>query len=383
MGEWGIPTDFDRIHGGDEGDLRVTGPPAISHWPIPPRPLRSDRMLIALLRFAFVTLATVIGLTSGQHFYRNTLDGSLPPWFGGAMGFGVSITLIAAEHAFRRHFSRGLVGFLIGLGAGLLLAYLLLSVLHLVIQDENIYNNIDLPVALLTVYLVLITVLRNIDRLRVVIPFVELRAERSDESGLVLDAWVLADGRLVALISAGLLPRRLLVHRRVLLYLEEQASGADVATQTRARRALETLAALRALPQVRVEIDETEIPNASSLADVVIRLARLESARLIASERDILSRAAAEGLTAIDLQGLGSALSPMVRPGEVLTVAIDKAGEGRNQGVGYLDDGSMVIVADAAHLVGQRVRCTILRLHQTANGRMVFAEPEAPPRSAA
>jgi hypothetical protein len=165
-------------------------------------------MLILLLRVVFVTLATLIGLTSGSTIYNAALDGSLPGWFGGAMGFGIAITLVACEHAFRRRFTRSLVAFLIGLGAGLALSALLLLVLRQVIQDENIINNLDLPLALITSYLVLVIVLRNVDNFRMVIPFVEFRAERADAGAVILDGQVLGDGRLIALVNSGLLPRR-------------------------------------------------------------------------------------------------------------------------------------------------------------------------------
>ena len=333
-------------------------------------------MLILLVRVIFVTLAVLIGLTSGQLFYRSTFDGGMPPWFGGAMGFGIAITLIAAENAFRRRFTRSLVAFLIGLGAGLLLAYLMLSVLRLVIQDTNIYNNLDLPIAVITIYLVLVIVLRNADHFRVVVPFVEFRAERADAGAVVLDAAALADGRLIGLVKAGLLPRRLLVHRRVLAASEELAASEDPARQARGRRELEGLAELRGQPNARVEIDETEIPNAKTLTDVVLHLTRLENGRLLAGEREAIGRALAEGVALIDLSVLAAAFSLTVKPGDSLTVRIEKIGEGRNQGVGHLDDGSLVVVNEAADLIGQQVRCTVLRLHATSNGRMVFAEKQ-------
>src|SRR5436305_754095 len=82
-----------------------------------------------------------------------------------AIGFGVAVTLIAAEQAFRRRFGRGLVAFLVGLAGGLLLSYLILLVLRQVLQDDDLYRNLDLPIALVTTYLVLLTVLGNADRL--------------------------------------------------------------------------------------------------------------------------------------------------------------------------------------------------------------------------
>lgn len=329
-------------------------------------------MLILLIRIAFVTLATFIGNTSGRYFYRPLFEENMPTWFGGAMGFGIAITLIAAEHAFRRHFARTLVAFLVGLGAGLLLSTLLLTVLHQVLQDEDTYRNLDLPLALVTTYLVLISVLYGADRFRVIVPFVEFRSERRDAAALLVDLQALGDGRLIGLVRAGLLPERLIVHRRVLAQGEELASNDDPADQIRGKRILDGIAELRGVTQL--EIDDTEIPNAASLSDVLVRLARLEGARLLVADQETARRAAAEGVGAIDLNAITAVLSPHVRPGDSIEVAIEKTGEAKHQGIGYLDDGSMVIVNNAADAIGKKVRCTILRLHNTANGRMVFAD---------
>jgi len=340
-------------------------------------------MLILLLRFTFVTLAVLIGMTSGQHFYRNLPDWLLPPWFGAAMGFGIAVTLIAAENAFRRHFTRSLVAFLLGLAAGLALSWLLLSVVHQVIQDPNIYNNIDLPLALVTIYLVLIIVLKNADRFRIVIPFVEFRAERLSGGTLVVDAASLADSRLIALLRAGLLPDRILVHRRVLMHCEAQAASTEAGIAVRGRRALDGLAELRSQSALRVEIDESEIPNATSLNELLVHLTRLDNARLVVGDPEGVGIAAAEGVPYIDLLALSAALTPTVRPGEEIRVRIEKPGEGKSQGVGFLSDGSMVIVTDASQMIGKTIRCNVLRLHTTSNGRMVFAERiNEPPASA-
>lgn len=331
-------------------------------------------MLILLVRVVFVTLATLIGLTSGSIIYRSALDDSLPGWFGGAMGFGIAITLVACEHAFRRRFTRSLVAFILGLGAGLTLSWILLSVLRLVIQDENVINNLDLPLALVTTYLVLVLVLRNADHFRVVVPFVEFRAERADSGAVVLDLGALGDGRTTALVRSGLLPRRLLVHRQVLLACETAVATGDAVVAARGRRALDGLNDLRALPNTQVEIDDTEIPNATTLTDVLVHLTRLEHGRLLAVDKDVLVRGVAEGVTVIDLAALAGALSPTLRPGDQVSVLIEKQGEAKHQGVGHLDDGSLVVVGNAAEAIGSRVDCTIIRLHATSNGRIVFAE---------
>ena len=266
------------------------------------------------------------------------------------------------------------MAFIVGLGAGLLLSGMLVVVLHLVLQDHELANNLDVPLTLLTTYLVLITVLRNVDRWRVILPFVELRSEQLDGGTLVVDAGMLGDTRLPALLQTGFFSQHLLVHREVLAFWEAEAGSNDPLRNRKATRALEGLAELRNLNSPRVEIDESEIPNAADLSDTLIRLCRLEGARLLTGDRDLARRAAAEGVQVVDVNALAGVLSPQLKPGQDIEVLIAKSGEGRGQGIGFLDDGSMVVVNGAGERVGEAVTCTIARLHNTSNGRMVFAD---------
>jgi uncharacterized protein YacL len=331
-------------------------------------------MLIAFLRVLFVCLAVLVGMSAGRGLYDQVMDG-VPVWFGGVMGFAIAITLIAAEQAFRRHFTRSLVALLLGLTAGLALAWLTLSVLGLALADQpSLLRQIDVPVALIITYLAVITVVRNADRFRVVLPFVEFRAERRDAGVLILAPDLPADGRLVPLLRAGITAERVVVHARVAGHWEAQTGADDAVTAARARRAVEGLAELRQVPGLVVDLDATEIPGTADLIDLSIRLARLETGRLATADRDTARRAAAQGIPVVDLAVLAGALAPVIRPGDRIEVLIARPGDSKGQGVGHLDDGSLVVVTGAADAVGQTVACVVLRLHATGNGRMVFAE---------
>ena len=330
-------------------------------------------MLILLVRFLFVLFATLIGINNGQVIYRGLFD--LPPWFGGALGFGVAITLIAAEQAFRRRFTRSLVAFLIGSAAGLLLSSLLVAVMRQIMPDRNDPSNtLEIGLTIVTTYLVLITVLRNVDRWRVILPFVELKADQYDGGLLVVDGNMLGDTRLPALLKTGFFAQRLLVHRDVLNFWENESATDDPLRQRKATRALEGLAELRAMGMPPVEIDETEIPHTTGLGDTLIRLCRLEGSRLLTSDRDLTRRCEAEGVQVVDLNALAGVLAPQIKPGQDVQVLVSKPGEGKGQGVGFLEDGSMVVINGAADHLGETITCTVARMHTTSNGRMVFAD---------
>ncbi|MFW5845135.1 MAG: TRAM domain-containing protein [Planctomycetota bacterium] len=331
-------------------------------------------MLILFVRLVFVLACLVVGQRAGHYFYADLFDGEMPDWFGLPLGFSVAITLIALEYAFRRHFTRSLVAVLLGLAAGLGISALATIVLHSTIQDEVLADNLDAPVALVLTYLVMISVIAHADRFRLILPFVEFRPDHLELGALVVDASALRDSRLLSLIRSGIVGQRLILHRDLITFIEQQAISEDTVEQAQGRRALENLADLRGLGTVRVDIDHTEIPNARTFHELLVGLARLEGARVLTNNPELAARARGEDLGVIELNELGAVFAPSIRVGETISVSLEKQGEEADQAIGHLDDGSLVIVAGASSFVGRRVEATILRTHQSANGRMIFAE---------
>lgn len=328
-------------------------------------------MLIFATHLGFVILACLVGITFGQNLYR---EAPVAPWFGGAMGFAIAVTLIAAEHAFQRRFMRSVVTLLIGLAGGLILSSLLLQVLEIAIQNRDLRHNLDVPLVLVTTYLVVLTALRNADRFRVVVPFIEFRTERTEIARVVLDLSALADARLPALARSGLFGHRLIVHRRLIREAQNLADSIDPDESAFGRRCLAGLADLRMLGDPGLDIDTTELPQATSNSDVLIDLARLEGARVLTSDRSVLSRARTESLSVIDLGELAGVLRRTVGPGDTLKVSIEREGEHHGQGVAFHEDGSMVVIDGGGQRVGEETEVVVRRLHQTAQGQMIFAD---------
>lgn len=334
-------------------------------------------MLLNLIRLVFVSLCLLVGLSSGRLLFEKWAGASLPAWFGGAIGLGVSMTIILMEQAFRRQFTRNLIALLLGLAGGLVLSFLLLSILDQVIQDADLRATIDVPLALVVTYLIIVTAVRNVDRFRVVVPFVEFRNERIDNGSLVLSASALRDGRLAGLLEAGLLDGRVLVHRRVLIDCEARAGDDDPLRRSGGQRALATLASLAASLGERFAVVDDELAVTETLSDLVVAQARLEGAKLVVSDSELASRARTEGLRVLDIGQLASVMVPSLLAGERIEVTIERAGDEADQGIGHLDDGSMVVVTGAGERVGQQLACVVLRQHRTSAGRMVFCDIEA------
>ncbi len=334
-------------------------------------------MLVYFLRVIFVIIATLVGLQYGERIYRAMGWEGSPALLGASVGFGIAITLLACEIAFRRKFTRTLFTLLIGLAGGLLLSYFALIVLDLAIQNRDIKENLDIPMTLLIVYLVVITVLHNADRFRVVIPFVEFRSRRVDETRSILDLSALADARLPAIVSTGLLGYRLATHGSVIRECQRLAAGREMRDQVRGRRALEMIAQLRGSPEVHFEVEVAEIPRAKTPEDHAVEMTRLEEGRLVTTDADLATLAKSEDVRCVDLSEIGNLLSPHIRIGDTIHTFLQKEGEEPEQAVGFLQDGSMVVVENGREHLGSDASCTVLRMHHTTNGRIIFARMES------
>lgn len=328
-------------------------------------------MLNGIIRSIFVILAVLVGYIYGERSFGAT---GYPGTLGASVGLCIASVLIACEFAFRHRFTRTLFIFLLGLGGGIALAFLTVSLLRLVVQNATLVSNIDIPLSLGIIYLVIMAVMHNADRFRVVIPFVEFRAKRVDESRVVLDLSALSDARLKYIITTGILGGRFVTHDAVLREAQRLSSSTEVRLQVQGRRAMDMISELRTNPDLILEIDASVIPRAKSPSDHVLEIARLEEARFVIADKDLGVLARAEEVRVIDLSEIGRLLLPKIQIGDALEVVVQKLGEERGQGIGFLDDGSMVIVTGGAEHIGKEVRISVRRLHHTTSGRMLFCD---------
>ena len=328
-------------------------------------------MLTLTIRLCFVIIATAAANAYGQNYFEET---GFPVWLASAIGFAISVTLIALEQAFRRRFARAVLTVTLGLFGGLLLSSLILNTLDLAIQNPTIRDNIDIPIVLVTCYLAIVTVLHHADRIRIVIPFVEFRSQGPEDGAVVIEQSALTDSRLPFLAQAGLIGHRLLVHQQTIDLCQKLAASDDEISKQQGQRGLTTLAQIKDLGSPLLQIESSEMPRGTEDNLLAMELARLEGARLCSCNATIISRAKTEGIPVIDLAVLTDVLSSGVQPGDSLKVRIDRAGDQKGQGIGYHRDGSMVVVGDADDKVGQEIMVLVKRLHHTAQGRMIFAE---------
>jgi uncharacterized protein YacL len=197
----------------------------------------------------------------------------------------------------------------------------------------------------------------------------------------ILDCNAIIDGRVAEVVETHFLSGTLVVPRFVLTELHRLADSEDPMKRARGRRGLDVLARLQEGHVVPVRILDKDIPEIAEIEGKVVKLAREMGAKIVTTDFNVNKVATLEGVTVLNVNDLSSALKTVVLPGETMSVFVMKDGKEREQGVGFLDDGTMVVVEDGRRSVGKRLEATVTSIHQTSNGRMIFAKarPEARP----
>ncbi len=206
----------------------------------------------------------------------------------------------------------------------------------------------------------------------------------SDRNGIhlrardkVLDTNVIIDGRLADIVQTGFIEGRLLIPEFVLRELQMIADSEDELRRARGRRGLSILESLQNLPNARIEIVDDlseEVRSAPDTDMKLIRFAKERNAAIITNDNNLQAIAELQGIPVLNVNALATALKPVVLPGEELTVVIQRPGKEPGQGVGYLDDGTMVVVEKGRHHIGHEVRIKVTSVLQSPVGKMIFGD---------
>ncbi len=207
------------------------------------------------------------------------------------------------------------------------------------------------------------------------------RAARSPEAtaieppSFLLDTSVIIDGRIADVARTGFLPGQLLVTRFVLAELQYIADSSDPQRRTRGRRGLEVLDALKSIPMSQLKISDLDAPGVREVDEKLLALAREHGFGLLTNDFNLNRVAALQGLTVLNLNDLANAMKSVLLPGERLRLRVIQEGKEIDQGVGFLDDGTMVVVENGSRYLGKDVDLTVTKVLQTSAGRMIFAIP--------
>ncbi len=198
---------------------------------------------------------------------------------------------------------------------------------------------------------------------------------RAEESYLkIIDTSVIIDGRIVDVCEAGFIEGTFIIPQFILHELQHIADSSDALRRARGRRGLDILHKIQKLSNITVKIVDEDLPKIKEVDAKLVALARLHGAKIITNDFNLNKVAELQGVTVLNLNELANALKPVVLPGEKMNIFIVREGKEMNQGVGYLDDGTMVVVDNARKTINRQVDVIVTSVLQTTAGRMIFAK---------
>jgi uncharacterized protein YacL len=190
----------------------------------------------------------------------------------------------------------------------------------------------------------------------------------------ILDTSVIIDGRIADLCETGFLEGTFIIPQFILRELQHIADSSDPLKRARGRRGMDVLHRIQKLPEVDVRIVDDDFPKIREVDSKIVALAKARNSKVITHDMNLNKVAELQGVTVLNINELCNALKPVVLPGESMRVFVLKEGKEFNQGVAYLDDGTMIVVEDAKRLIGKNVDVVVTSVLQTTAGRMIFAK---------
>lgn len=323
-------------------------------------------MTLLFVRCFFVIICTVVG-----YFIGNALD---MPMAGFGIGIMSSFFLIIAESGLRRVSLRGLSSMVFGLLLGIVMAKLLSDVLLLLPLGTFWHSVLKVILTIVFSYIGAIMALRGKDEFNVIIPYVRFRRQDIKEAVVLVDTSAIIDGRIPEIYRTNFLAGRLVVPRFVLQELQTLADSEDDLKRQRGRRGMELLRIMENDPKMDIRIHEDDLPADQSVDNRLISLAKIMDARICTTDFNLGRVASFQGIHVLNIQELVNAVKCVLLPGEILEVKLVKEGKEPGQAVGYMDDGTMIVVSDARKFVGQKIDATVTSVLQTQAGKMIFAK---------
>src|SRR5216683_5828364 len=321
-----------------------------------------DHLMVRLI-FAIACVA------AGYHFHPFGLSDLV----AAAVGLAFSLSVFLFEMRLQRASMRRLIGGAFGSILGILGAYLMGLVLARTSIPDGSRSFMDVALLLVMTYIGLVVGANKGDMLNLAALGGLFGSERSTRRmPKVLDTSVIIDGRIADICEAHFLDGVMLIPQFVLRELQFVADSADSLKRQRGRRGLEVLQRIQKMPHLEVEIADDDFPNIADVDLKLIELAKRYDGKIITNDYNLNKVASLQGIEILNVNQLANALKPVVLPGETMRVFILREGKEYNQGVAYLDDGTMVVVDGARRMINKTIDIGVTSVHQTTAGKMIF-----------
>lgn len=341
-------------------------------------------MLLPLLRVAYIALLVGMAVVSVGFFVEaeDTVGMILVPLAIVAIGSLVLATDLWEKQKQITTISAVYFGLLLGLLLGYLFSQALVPILESTFPKQPRMVLLGrLALTVICCYVTISTFLQTKDEFRFIIPYVEFSKQVKGGRPLVLDTSVIIDGRIADVCDTRLIDTTLIIPRFVLQELQAVADSSDKLKRNRGRRGLDVLKRLQSNPKLELQMHDGNVPELRTgerirVDERLVILAKALNARIVTNDFNLNKIAQLQGVDVINLNELANALKTVAIPGEYMPVKVVKAGDQIGQGVGYLDDGTMVVVEQGRPHIGQEVQIVVTSVLNTAAGRMIFGRPD-------
>lgn len=340
-------------------------------------------MALVILRVLFLMIAIALGVqVVRSDLFEST--NSFLPWLAFLAVMAGAAGVLAADVFIRRKRLDVITAVYFGAVIGLFLSYVLqlgLTPLMEQIRTPEVAEWVQLGLAAITCYASISVLLQTRDDFRFIIPYVEFAKEMKGLKPLVLDTSVVIDGRIADLVETQAIDNQLIMPQFVIAELQGIADSSDKLKRGRGRRGLDILNRLQSNPKVDVMIFDRELPEFAGqpVDQKLVLLAKHLDGKVVTNDYNLNKVAKLHSVGVVNLNDIANSLKPIFLPGETLDVRLIKPGEDIRQGVGYLEDGTMVVIEGGREHIGEVIRANVTSVLQTSAGRMVFGKYESTP----
>ena len=324
-------------------------------------------MDVILVRLLFVLFVAVTGYLIRPF--------GLPANLDAGVGVLIGLAIVVFEWRLRLMSLKRLIGSAIGSVLGIIGAYLFALVIRNSIPASATQSFLMIMVMLLMAYIGLVVGANKGDLLNLAALGGIFGGEKqSKKSYKILDTSVIIDGRIADIAETGFLDGTIVIPQFVLRELQLVADSADSLKRNRGRRGLDILQRLQKVASLQIQIVEDDFPTIREVDMKLIELAKLYEGKIITNDFNLNKVAQLQGVEVLNINELANSLKPIVLPGEIMKVFILKEGKEYNQGVAYLDDGTMVVVDNARKMIGKTIDISVTSVLQTTAGKMIFGK---------
>ena len=338
-------------------------------------------MPLIVLRCIFVIVA--VGLAASVLNVESLpQDAAWLPWAVLGGGAGLALAVVALDILIPNKKLDIVSSVYFGVIMGLFLSYVMsLAITHVPISDTY-RAGLNLILTLLLCYVCTSLLMQTRNDFRFIIPYVEFAKEVKGLKPYILDTSVVIDGRIADVVETRIFDSQLIMPRFVLAELQNIADSSDRMRRSRGRRGLDILNRLRESPKVDLQMYDRDLPEfvGQPVDQKLVLLAKHLGGKIVTNDYNLNKVAQLHGVEVINLNDVANSLKPVFLPGESLDVRIVKIGEEAGQGVGYLDDGTMIVVEGGREHLNKTVKIAVTSVLQTSAGRMIFGRYEAAAR---